>query len=242
VTTHCGLWFPFSLISIGRGPSILAGIQHQSVDVYHWINEREFVELFAVARASPGPGSMLVTLLGWKVAGWTGAVIATLALFIPSSLLCYGVAKVWGHYRGRDWHTALENGFAPVGAGLILAGVFAIFRVAGAGMLSWAIAGVAALIFGYRPKLNPFLFCWQGRSPLRPFTREFFNPDADAPPARLFAEPHDYAGKWANCRREHALPAGESSEIEAMNCKDYTTCQIIICCSAALQAFRHLPQ
>jgi hypothetical protein len=36
-------------------------------------------------------------------------------LFVPSSLLCYGVTKMWNHYRGRHWHTALETGLAPIG-------------------------------------------------------------------------------------------------------------------------------
>jgi len=156
------VFVPFSLISIGGGPSIFAGIQHQSVEVYHWVSGREFVDLFAIARAAPGPGSMLVTLLGWKVAGWTGAIVATLALFIPSSLLCYGVSRMWGHYRGRHWHTALETGLAPIGSGLILAGVFSIFQVAGAGILSWVVAGTAALIFGLRPKLNPLFVLLAG--------------------------------------------------------------------------------
>jgi chromate transporter len=151
------VFVPFSLVSIGGGPSIFAGIQHQSVEVYHWVSAREFVDLFAIARAAPGPGSMLVTLLGWKVGGWTGALVATLALFVPSSLLCYGVSKVWSRYRGRSWHAALENGLAPIGAGLILAGVVSIFRVAGSGILSWAVAGASALILSWRPKLNPLL-------------------------------------------------------------------------------------
>jgi chromate transporter len=64
---------------------------------------------------------------------------------------------MWNHYRGRHWHTALENGLAPIGAGLILAGVFAIFRVAGAGILSWVVAGVAAAILAWHPKLNPLI-------------------------------------------------------------------------------------
>ncbi|MET0742932.1 MAG: chromate transporter [Microvirga sp.] len=151
------VFVPFSLVSIGGGPSIFAGIQHQSVEVYHWVTAREFVELFAIARAAPGPGSMLVTLLGWKAAGWTGALVATLALFIPSSILCYGISKMWNHYRGRRWHRALENGLAPIATGLILAGVVVIFRVAGAGLLSWGIAGVSAAILAWRPKLSPLL-------------------------------------------------------------------------------------
>jgi len=151
------VFVPFSLVSIGGGPSIFAGIQHQSVEVYHWVTARDFVDLFAIARAAPGPGSMLVTLIGWKVAGWTGALVATFALIIPSSLLCYGVARIWSHYRGRYWHTALETGLAPIGAGLILAGVFIIFRIAGSGLLSWGIAGLSAAILAWRPKLNPLV-------------------------------------------------------------------------------------
>lgn len=149
------VFVPFSLVSIGGGAGILAGIQHQSVDVYQWVSAREFMDLFALARAAPGPGSMLVTLLGWKVAGWAGAVVATLALFIPSSLLCYGTAKVWSHYRGRRWHTALENGLTPIGVGLVFAGVFSILRLAEAGMPSWIVAGVSAVILWWRRTTNP---------------------------------------------------------------------------------------
>ena len=149
------VFVPFSLTSIGGGPSVFAGIQHQAVDVHHWASAREFVDLFAISRAAPGPGSMLVTLIGWKVAGWWGALVATLALFVPSSLLCYGVARVWNRHRGKRWHTALEQGLAPVGAGLLLAGVVAIFRVSGAGLAAWtvgaAVCGDACVVAAVAP-------------------------------------------------------------------------------------------
>ena len=92
---------PFSLVSLGGGPSIFAPLQHQTVDVWHWITAREFIDLFAIARTAPGPGAMLTTLIGWKVAGWSGALVATLALFGPASLLTYGVARVYDRFRGR---------------------------------------------------------------------------------------------------------------------------------------------
>ena len=151
------VFVPFSLVSIGGGPSIFAGIQHQAVDVRQWVSAREFVEIFAISRAAPGPGSMLVTLIGWKVGGWRGAIVATLALFVPSSVLCYGIGLAWNRYRGRVWHTALERGLAPIGAGLILAGVLSIFQIAGAGFLSWAVAGAAAGILALRPSVHPLL-------------------------------------------------------------------------------------
>jgi chromate transporter len=151
------VFVPFSLVSIGGGTSIIAGIQHQAVDVHHWVTAREFVDLFAISRAAPGPGSMLTTLIGWHIWGWAGALIATLALFVPSSLLCYGVALIWRRHRGKRWHRALESGLAPVGIGLVLAGVVALFRVGGGGALSWGIALGSAAIMTWQPKLHPLL-------------------------------------------------------------------------------------
>lgn len=153
------VFVPFSLISIGGGPSIIAGIQHQTVDVQHWMSSREFVNFFAISRAAPGPGSMLTTLIGWHVAGWTGALVATLVLFVPSSIICYGVARIWRQHRGKRWHTALEQGLAPVGVGLILAGAVSILTIGHGGPLAWAVAGGAGALLMWRPQLHPlFLF------------------------------------------------------------------------------------
>ena len=66
----------------------------------------EFIDLFALSRAAPGPVSMLITLIGWKVAGLPGASVATAALFGPSSVLCYVLARIWNAYRGKAWHKA----------------------------------------------------------------------------------------------------------------------------------------
>ena len=96
------VFVPMSLVAIGGGPSVFAPIQREAVDVHEWITAREFVEIFAVARVAPGPGSMLATLIGWKVAGWTGALVATAALFIPSSIMCLGIAKGVRYLHAND--------------------------------------------------------------------------------------------------------------------------------------------
>src|SRR6185503_2089691 len=105
-----------------------------------WISGREFLEMFAIARVTPGPGSMLTTLIGWKVAGLLGALVATLALYIPCSVLCFAVARTWNRHRGTAWHTALANGLRPIGAGLMIAGGVAILRIEDSGWLGWAVA------------------------------------------------------------------------------------------------------
>lgn len=147
---------PLSLFSIGGGASLLAEIEHQSVTVHHWTTHREFADLFAISRAAPGPGTMLSTLIGWKVAGWAGAVTATVALYLPSSLLVFGVSRVWGRWRGSLWHSAIERGLAPIAAGLMLAGGLAVLQAAG-GAAVWGAAAVATGVLLRWPQLNPLI-------------------------------------------------------------------------------------
>jgi chromate transporter len=146
---------PLSLLSIGGGASLLAEIEHQSVAVHAWTTQREFADLFALSRAAPGPGTMLSTLIGWKVAGVGGALTATVALYLPSSLLVYGTARLWGRWRGSPWHTAIERGLAPIAAGLILSGGIAVLRVSPAGPAVWVAAVVSTAVLLYRPGLHP---------------------------------------------------------------------------------------
>jgi chromate transporter len=150
---------PLSLVSVGGASSVYAPLQHQSVDVLHWLTPQEFVQMFAIARVTPGPGTMLATLIGFKVAGLPGAVAATLALFVPSSVVCFLVARVWNRYRGRPWHQAFESGLAPIGAGLIFAGVLSVLRLGASGPLwplSWVMAAAVAGLLTWRTRLHPW--------------------------------------------------------------------------------------
>lgn len=148
------VFVPMSLLAVGGGASLLAPLHEQVVGTQGWLTQREFIDLFAISRASPGPGAILVSLVGYKLAGWWGAIVATLAMFVPTSLLCYGVARVWNRYRGTRLHAALETGLAPIGIGLMISGAIAVLRAAEAGALGWGItAGATAVLLRY--KLHP---------------------------------------------------------------------------------------
>jgi chromate transporter len=148
---------PLSLVAIGGAASIYAPLQHQVVDLQQWMSAREFLDLFAVARVTPGPGSMLTTLIGWRVAGLPGALVATFALYTLPCLVCYGAAHAWNRYRGTKWHSALEAGLAPVGTGFVAAAVLALLRLADSGPLAWTLAAAVAGLLTWIPKLHPFV-------------------------------------------------------------------------------------
>ncbi len=147
---------PLSFATVGGGQGIVAEVHRQAVGVHGWIPEAAFVTDFALSRLAPGPGSLLVTLIGFQAAGWAGALVASLGIFVPSSVLLYGLARIWARYRGRPWQAAVERGLAPVAAGMILAAAVTVLGATGDGWLSWAVAaGSTALLTGTR--VSPFV-------------------------------------------------------------------------------------
>ena len=147
---------PLSLTSIGGGQSVVSDIHRQVVTELGWMTEQQFLYAFALSRLSPGPGSLLVTLIGWDVAGWQGALAASVAIFLPSSLLVYGLARVWARYRGRPWQRSIERGLAPLAAGLILAASLTILQAAQGGVLAWAVASLTCTVL-LLTRLSPVL-------------------------------------------------------------------------------------
>ncbi len=149
------VFVPLSFLSFGGSNAVLADIAHQSIAVQGWTSEREFADYFALSRATPGPGSMLAALIGWKIAGVAGAIVATLSLYLPAAVLVCGVARVWERWRGSPWHGAVERGMAPIAAGLVLAGGLAVLRASPAGWGIWIAAIAATTVLLRWPRLHP---------------------------------------------------------------------------------------
>jgi chromate transporter len=152
---------PLSLMTVGGGQAVLPDIHRQVVDVHGWLSESRFVADFAISRMAPGPGSLIVTLIGWQVAGFWGALICTVAIFVPSSLLVLALARIWARTRGADWQIAVEKGLAPVAAGLILAASLTLFRAASGGWLAWAVAACSTLLI-LRTEWSPLVLIAAG--------------------------------------------------------------------------------
>jgi chromate transporter len=133
-----------SLITVGGVVTVLPEMHRNVVEVHGWMSGAEFAQLFALAQASPGPNILVVSLIGWKVAGLAGAVVATGAACAPSSILTYVVSRIWQRFRGNRWRDLIEDGLVPVTVGLMLAGGYLLTRAADHSALAFAITGVTA--------------------------------------------------------------------------------------------------
>ena len=108
-----------SLLAFGGGTAVLPDMQHAAVDVHHWLTGPEFLAFFAISRAAPGPGSLIVVLIGQKAAGLAGALVAFLGMFGPSCVLAYIAARVWHRSAHAAWRILVERALAPAMPALV---------------------------------------------------------------------------------------------------------------------------
>jgi chromate transporter len=135
-----------SLFAVGGVITVLPEMHRSVVEVHGWMSGAEFAQLFALAQASPGPNILVVSLIGWKVAGLAGAAVATAAVCAPSCVLTYSVSRLWQRFRGAAWRKAVEDGLVPVTVGLMLAGGYLITLSADHSALAFAITAVTAAV------------------------------------------------------------------------------------------------
>lgn len=141
-----GLFATLSLLAFGGGAGVLPAMQTASVDEYHWLTAPDFLQLFAISRAAPGPGSLIVVLIGQRAAGLAGALVALLAMFVPSCLVVYGLARVWQRARNAAWRVRTERALAPLGIGLTFASAVALLRGTEHDLLAYGVTGVASVL------------------------------------------------------------------------------------------------
>ncbi|MSP00670.1 MAG: chromate transporter [Acetobacteraceae bacterium] len=150
----CLLFGQLSLLAFGGANTILPDMQRQIVDVHHMMDAHTFAALFALAQAAPGPNLMVVSLIGWNVAGLSGAVFSILCIAGPSSVLTFLVARVWQRFRDAPWRKAVQNGLLPVTGGLLISSAALLIRST---TLDWSLGllTAAATVLLLTTKVHP---------------------------------------------------------------------------------------
>jgi chromate transporter len=140
-----------SLFAIGGANSAVPEMHRYAVEVQHWLTDRQFSETFALAQLTPGPNIIIVTLIGYHVAGVVGGLVTTLAMCGPTCVFAYFVGRASDRFKGAAWHAALSRGLVPVTLGLLASSAAVIATTTDYGWLAMAItAGTAILAFFVR--------------------------------------------------------------------------------------------
>lgn len=143
-----------SLVAIGGINAILPEIHRVVVDLEGWMTSAQFADLFALANLAPGPNAMIVALVGWKVAGVTGALVATIAACGPSSVACYIAWHFADRLRQSPWRMIVQRALAPIAIGLILASGYTVARGADRSPGAFALTLIATATLA-STRVNP---------------------------------------------------------------------------------------
>jgi chromate transporter len=144
-------------LTFGSGLVIVPFLEKGLVQQTGWLNEREFLVAVAMGMMSPGPVVITATFVGFLVAGFWGALTATIGIFLPSFLLVLIVAPVLMRYRTNPTVQGFIKGAYAAAIGTILGACVLLGRIAIGDWLT-ALVALASLVVLFRWKVsNPLL-------------------------------------------------------------------------------------
>lgn len=141
-----GNLFVQSLLAIGGIYVIIAELQRVVVVENGWLTTEEFTSLFALAQAAPGPNTLFISLIGWRIGGLGLGVLATVVFVIPSLVMAGLIARGWSRWADRPWFTLLRRGLVPVTIGLLTASAALLTLAAATGPVALLVTAAAAVL------------------------------------------------------------------------------------------------
>ena len=108
-------------LGYGGGPSVIPLVQKEAVDVYHWMDETEFIDSLAMANALPGPIAVKMSVyVGYRVGKVPGAALALLGMTGPAIILMALLSLVYLKVKDHPKVTAALKAARPAVVGLLL--------------------------------------------------------------------------------------------------------------------------
>jgi chromate transporter len=143
-----------SLFAVGGANAAIPEIHRIAVDVRHWMSDTQFADVFAISQLSPGPNVLIVTLIGYRVAGIAGALVATLAMCGPTAMLAYFVSRFLNRSSQSAWPAIIQAALVPLSIGLMSASGLILVETSDRSWMAVLVTAVAAML-ALATRLNP---------------------------------------------------------------------------------------
>ena len=141
-----------ALLAFGGANAVLPEMHRQAVELRGWVTEQQFADMFAISQVVPGPNVMIVTLIGFQLAGLFGALVTTLAMCGPTAVLAYALGRAWDRLRDNRWRSVVQAGLVPVSVGLIAAGAVVLTVTTSVSVTAALIAASTAAFSYFTPR------------------------------------------------------------------------------------------
>lgn len=110
-------------LAFGTGFAILPLLQQDFVNIKHWVSQEQFMDALAFGQLTPGPISVTVTFVGYRVAGYWGAAVATIGIFLPGVFnMTTWFPRAYKWFSKQNWIKDFVVGAtAAIASGIVLA-------------------------------------------------------------------------------------------------------------------------
>ncbi len=133
--------------TFGGGYAMIPLIQKEVVEKRKWITDKEILEIIAIAESTPGPIAVnAATFIGYKTAGFWGALGATMGVVLPSFLIIAAVSLILRQFENLK---AVKLAFEGIRAGvlaLIVKALVSMYKQCPRNKISYIIAAIAFLL------------------------------------------------------------------------------------------------
>ena len=117
----CWLLAVINALTIGGGFVMLPMLQEEFVVKNHWLTNHEFLDAIAIGQLTPGPLTVMNAVIGYKISGLIGAVLAMVSSYLPCIIIVTVVAKYYYDYRDSTIVRSSFKGIKPAVIGLLAA-------------------------------------------------------------------------------------------------------------------------
>jgi chromate transporter len=154
-----------SVLGFGGGKGIIPQMHTDAVGTYHWVSSQQFTEFYTIGKLVPGPTTIFAALIGYAATPsrpLLGAAVATIGMFVPSSLIMVAFDSLWRRFAASPWRAIISRGLAPAIVGLVWSSVMTIARGAPSSVVAYATAAVVVILM-LRTKISaPLLIVLSG--------------------------------------------------------------------------------
>lgn len=138
-------FFKIGLFTFGGGYSMIPLIHYYAVDKYKWVDEKEFIDIIAIAESTPGPIAInSATYIGYKTQKTLGSIMATLGVVLPSLIIITIISAFLMQYKENQ---IVEYAFMGIRIGvsvLILNASIRIYNKVDKSIITYVLA-----LFGF---------------------------------------------------------------------------------------------
>jgi chromate transporter len=140
------VFFKVGALLYGSGYVLAAFLRADLVERLGWLTEQQLIDAIAIGQVTPGPLFTTATFIGYTLGGMSGALLATLGIFLPAFLFVALSSPFISRINSSPWSRALLDGVITASLGLMLVVTIQLGHAALIDQLTWILFAASFIV------------------------------------------------------------------------------------------------